>query len=173
MRARRRIFVDGLTMSGLGMVGTSWAPHIKQSNTQARRQCLRARPSTEQTGHVWNGNCAVNAASSGVAGVIVSDCTSSKSVRATAAILRAAELSSPKSSTSTYRPSIATCANRSTRSQWLKFASRASQPDRSSSATGITTFGKGRSVKPRPVQVGVAPVRSATRGATNSQLRHR
>jgi hypothetical protein len=173
MRARPRIFVEGLTMSGLVMLGISWVPHIKQSKFQTRRQCLRATPCTEQTGHFWNGNCAVNSASSGVTADIVSDCTRSKSVRATSAILTAADSSSPKSSTSTYRPSMPTCANRSTRSQWLKFASRASQPERSSSATGTTIFGKGRSVKSPPAQAAAAPVRSATRGVTNSQRPHR
>lgn len=173
MRARPRIFVEGLTMSGLGMFGMSWVPHIKQSKFQTRRQCLRATPCTEQAGHFWNGNCAVNSASRGVTADIVSDCTRSKSVRATSAILTAADSSSPKSSTSTYRPSMPTCANKSTRSQWLKFASRASQPERSSSAIGTTIFGKGRSVKSPPAQAAVAPVRSATRGVTNSQLHHR
>lgn len=173
MRARRRAFVEGLITSGLGMFGISWVPQIKQSKLQTRRQCLRATPCTEQTGHFWNGNCAVISASRGVNADIVSDCTSSKSARATAAILSAADSSSPKSSTSTYRPSMPTCANRSTRSQWLKVASRASQPERSSSATGTTIFGKGRSVKSPPAQAAVAPVRGATKGATNSQLHHR
>jgi hypothetical protein len=172
MRARPRIFVQGLTMSGLGMFGMSCVPHTKHSKLQARRQCLRATPCTEQAGHFWNGNCAVISASSGVAADIVSDCTRSKSVRATSAILTAADSSSPKSSKSTYRPSMPTCANRSTTSQWLKFASRGSQPERSSSATGTTIFGKGRSVKSPPAQAAVAPVRSATREVTNSQRPH-
>ena len=96
-RARYISFPDICSSPVLPRVCTSLVPQTRQSNAQARLQCLSERPSREHCRQCWNGIWAVSDASRGVISGKVKDRTTSRETRAALAIFSAAAASMLKS----------------------------------------------------------------------------